>query len=396
MSPLERLWAIAQKERKLIIGLMSGTSADGVSAVVAEIKGCGLDTKFKLIRHNTYPYPRGVKEKLFAAFRGEASTPEICLLNFVIGELFAKAALAVIEEAGLSIHDVDLVASHGQTIWHQPALRELEGIRTRATLQIGEPAVIAERTGRPVVADFRVRDVAAGGQGAPISAYVDYILFRREEESVAVQNIGGIANVTYLPAGCGPDDVVAFDTGPGNMVIDALVRLVTKGEKEFDEEGAIAARGRVSKELLRRLMRHPFIRRRPPKTTGREEFGEHFALEVYRRGKALGLRDEDIIATVTAFTVEAIAYSYEHFLPGKVNEVILGGGGCFNKTLVAMLRERLQGVKVSSHEDYGIPAQAKEPLVIAILANEAICGNPNNLPSATGARSRVVMGKVVL
>jgi len=396
VKPLERLLSIARKAVRVIIGLMSGTSADGVSAVVAEIRGCGLDTKFRLIHHNTYPYPREVKERLFTAFRGEASTPEICLLNFVLGELFAQAALSVMEEAGMTRGDVDLVASHGQTVWHQPSLRELGGILVRATLQIGEPAVIAERTGLPVVADFRVRDVAAGGQGAPISAYVDYILFRRERENVAIQNIGGIANVTYIPAGCGPDDVVAFDTGPGNMVIDSLVRLVTGGRKEYDEGGAMAARGRVSSELLRWLMRHPFIRRRPPKTTGREEFGEHFALEVYRRGKVLGLSDEDIVATATAFTVEAIVYSYEHFLPGKVDEVILGGGGCFNKTLVKMLKERLQGVKVSFHEDYGIPAQAKEPLMIAILANEAICGNPNNLPSATGAKHRVTMGKIVV
>lgn len=289
-----------------------------------------------------------------------------------------------------------MIASHGQTVWHQPAMRELGGVRTRATLQLGEPAVIAERTGLPVVADFRVRDVAAGGQGAPISAYVDYILFRRERESVAVQNVGGIANVTYVPAGCGPDDVVAFDTGPGNMAIDSLVRLVTRGEKEYDEGGSIAARGRVSEELLRWLMRHPFLRRRPPKTTGREEFGDHFALEVYRRGKALGLRDEDIIATATAFTVESIVYSYERLLPGRVNEVIMGGGGCFNDTLVRMLREKLRGVKLSFHEDYGIPAQAKEPLVMAILANEAIGGIPNNLPSATGAKRRVVMGKILL
>lgn len=390
LAELERLRG---KEPRRVVGLMSGTSVDGVSLALADIWGSYKGLRWRLLAYKTYPYPRELREEIFRLFSPQGSSSEaVCLMNFVLGEFYGAAVNRFLEETGYR-GTVDLVASHGQTIWHIPAPRRVAGIETRATLQIGEPAVIAERTGLPVVADFRVRDVAAGGQGAPIIAYVDFVMFRSEERNVAVQNIGGIANVTYLPAGCEIDDVVAFDTGPGNMVIDGVVRRLTGGRLDYDVDGEMARRGRVHRGLLEWLLSHPYLDRRPPKTTGREEFGDHFVEEVLARARSLGLRPEDVVATVTEFTVESIARSYERFL-GPVDLVVLGGGGAKNRYLVERLRERL-GVEVRTHGDYGIPEQAKEPLGMAILGSESVMGVPNNVPGATGAVKRVVMGKFV-
>lgn len=396
MNPFEKLIEIHRKEEKLVIGLMSGTSADGVSAVVVKIRGSGINTKFKILAYNTYPYPESIRRRVFELFDpNTGKVDKICLMNYVLAELFADACFRIVEEAGLSMRDIDLIGSHGQTIYHMPDPVTVDSYRIRSTLQIVEPSVIAARTGVVTVADFRHKDVAVGGQGAPISAYVDYIIFRSEYVNRAIQNIGGIANVTYIPAQASIDDVMAFDTGPGNMIIDAIVSHITGGKMSFDADGKIAAKGRVNERLLSRLMEHEFIKRPPPKTTGREEFGVHYALKVYREGKRMGLSDEDIVATVTAFTALSIKYNYENYL-GKVDEVIVGGGGSYNKTLLKMLREYLYPAEVRVHEDYGIPAQAKEPLIIAILANETISGNYNNVTTATGAKRRVVMGKIVL
>jgi len=395
MNPMDRLMWLRKKDSRLIVGLMSGTSVDGVSLVLVRVWGCGLSTKFKIIAYRTYPYPPEIRTRIFELFDRERSDVEkICFMNFILGEFYADMINAFLDQAGFNPEDVDLIASHGQTIYHIPHLRELAGYRTRSTLQIGEPCVIAERTGLPVVADFRPRDIAAGGHGAPIIAYVDYIIFRSVEKSRAVQNIGGIANVTYLPKNCSVDDVVAFDTGPGNMIIDAVVRRMTNGALQYDVDGKIALKGKVSRELLDWLLRHPFIRKRPPKTTGREEFGEDFVERVMSKASELGLSFEDIVATVTAFTVESIVYNYRTFL-GEVDEVILGGGGAYNLAIVRGLRDKLK-IPILTHEDFGIPEQAKEPLGMALLANETIMGNPNNVPRATGARKRIVMGKIIL
>ncbi len=390
---MERIEALRRKEHRLIVGLMSGTSVDGVSLVLADISGSYTGLRWRLLAYETYPYPEELRREIFRLFDPETSSSEtVCLMNFVLGEFYGEAVNRFLREKGFEGR-ADLVASHGQTIYHIPRPRRVAGIETRATLQIGEPAVIAERTGLPVVADFRVRDVAAGGQGAPIIAYVDFIMFRSEELNVAVQNIGGIANVTYLPAGCGIDDVIAFDTGPGNMIIDGVVRRLTGGRLQYDVDGEMARRGRVDRRLLSWLLSHPYLSRPPPKTTGREEFGDRFVEEVLARASRLGLRPEDIVATVTEFTVESIALSYERFL-GPVDLVVLGGGGAKNRYLVERLRERL-GVELRTHEDYGVPEQAKEPLGMAILGNEAVMGVPSNVPGATGARKRVVLGKIV-
>jgi anhydro-N-acetylmuramic acid kinase len=265
----------------------------------------------------------------------------------------------------------------------------------RSTLQIGEPSVIAERTGLTTVADFRPRDVAAGGQGAPLVPYADYFLFHDARKNRAVQNIGGIANVTYLPAGGRPADTLAFDTGPGNMMIDRAASLATGARAPYDAGGRIAARGHVNQKLLAELMRHPYLRRRPPKSTGREMFGTPLTDRLHERARRAGIPPADLVATVTAFTAASIADAYRRFLPGAVDEVILCGGGSRNPTLVAALGERLAPARVLLTDDFGIDADAKEAVSFAILAWATIRGEANNVPSATGARRPVVLGKIV-
>jgi anhydro-N-acetylmuramic acid kinase len=374
---------------------MSGTSADAIDAALVEIYGSGAGTQVRLLRYIEAPYERKVREAIFRLFSSEATAEQVCRMNFLLGQLFAEAALEVIEAARVEVSDVDLIASHGQTIRHLPQPLEVAGRAVASTLQIAEPCVIAEKTGIATVADFRMRDIAAGGQGAPLVAFADFVLFRDAEKGRAVQNIGGIANVTVLPARAQVEDVFAFDTGPGNMIIDAVVREVTRGEKTFDEDGQIAEQGQVVPSLLGWLMSHPFLGKRPPKTTGREEFGVEFAREMM--GRAGNARPEDLVATATAFTAESIAESYRRFVFPRceVKEVILGGGGGYNPTLRQMLRERLSGFDLLSHEDFGLPGAAKEAVAFAILGNETMLGNPSNVPGATGARRPVVLGKIV-
>lgn len=386
---------VAEARFQHFVGLMSGTSADGVDAVVARIAGTGRDLRADLVAHRHRAFPRRLREEILQVCqRGRVA--EICQLNFVLGELFARAALGVIRQAGLTPRQITAIGSPGQTIQHRP------NARTPSTLQIGEPAVIAERTGITTVADFRVRDVAAGGQGAPLVAYADWALFTDAERPRIVQNLGGIANLTFLPPDAKLADVVAFDTGPGNMVIDAVVAALSGGKQTFDRDGRWAARGAVSEKLLAELMAHPFLRRRPPKTTGREEFGERFARTVRARARRLRLADADIVATVTAFTAASIAEAYRRFVLPKVNardrprlQIILGGGGAKNATLRRRLAERLGGGELLDHGHFGIPDAAKEALAFAILARETFRGRPANVPSATGARRPVVLGKIV-
>jgi anhydro-N-acetylmuramic acid kinase len=381
-----------------VVGLMSGTSADGVDAAVVELSGHAESTELGQVVFRRIPYTPVLREKVLALMLPETSrVDEICRMNFVLGEVFADAALQAIKAAGLETEDIDFVGSHGQTIYHIPGDETYCGITTRSTLQIGEPAVIAERTGVTTVADFRVRDVAAGGQGAPLVSYADYILLRDAEKSRVIQNIGGIGNLTFLPGGCSLDEVIAFDTGPGNMVIDAVVSIITGGRLEFDEDGKIAASGNVVRGLLDWALSHPFFRKAPPKTTGREEFGIHFAKDMVSQAQAEGIGDFDLVATVTALTAESIAMSYEEWvLPiCKLDQVIIGGGGSYNRTLLDMLSQRLPGIEVMVHEDLGISSDAKEAIAFAILANDAVAGCFTNVPRATGARRGVVLGKIV-
>ncbi len=374
---------------------MSGTSADGIDAVVAQIAGSGRRMRACVLAHAHQPFQPSLRRHiLHVCLHGRVG--EISELNFVLGELFAHAALAAIRAAKLKPGQIAAIGSHGQTIHHLP------NARPPSTLQIGEPAVIAERTGITTVADFRVRNLAAGGQGAPLVPYADWALFTDPRRPRIVQNIGGIGNLTFLPARAELGDVVAFDTGPGNMVIDAVVTALTRGRQGFDRDGRLAARGRVSEKLLAEVMAHSFLRRSPPKTTGREEFGEMFVSRLLASARRMRLRAEDTVATATAFTAESIADAYRRFVFPKLRpseqrglQIILGGGGAKNPTLRRMLTERIGAGELLTHEDFGIANGAKEALAFAILAHETLLGRPANVPSATGARRAVVLGKIV-
>ncbi len=384
---MDALTRYAAKATRTVIGLMSGTSADGIDAALCRISGTGETLRAETVAFRCYPFEPRFRRELMALFTPDAPVGEVCVMNVLLGRRFAEAALDLMRESGVG--EVDLIASHGQTICHLP--------EAGATLQIGEPAVIAELTGTMVAADFRPRDMAAGGQGAPLVPYADWVLFRHPEKTRAVQNIGGIANVTVLPAGGGLERVIAFDTGPGNMVIDGLAAALSGGAIAYDRDGEWAARGKVDEALLTELMQHPFLSRRPPKSTGREEFGAEFVTELLARGA--GRAAEDLLATATAFTAESIAAAYGEFVRpevGGIDEVILGGGGSYNLTLRRMLEERLTGIAVLAHEDFGINGEAKEALAFAILGNETVLGRPANVPSATGAKHGVVLGKIVL
>ncbi|MBI4008062.1 MAG: anhydro-N-acetylmuramic acid kinase, partial [Planctomycetes bacterium] len=289
------------------------------------------------------------------------------------------------------------------TIYHIPDIPPLIkgdlGGLSRSTLQIGEPCVIAQETGVTTVADFRTRDIAAGGHGAPLVPYADFVLFRSDTYNRAIQNIGGIANVTFLPSACNLKDLIAFDTGPGNVIIDRITEIVTNGKLKFDVDGKLATSGRINDALLDQLLSHPYFSKQPPKTTGREDFGIQFSDKLYSEAKqpaSGGLSDADILTTVTAFTARTIAESYKRFILSQyeITEVILSGGGSRNLFLVELLKGYLSPAKVRMVDEFGIPGNAKEAIAFAILANETISGNPNNVPSATGAREAVILGKI--
>lgn len=388
----DALHTLREKPSRRIIGLMSGTSADGVTAALTEIAGTGADATVRLLAHGTYPYPEGVRARLFSLFTPGASTVrDVCEMNFVIGGCFASAAIRLLQEHGLGPGDADMVGSHGQTVWHQPRAEPVAGVAATSTLQIGEPAVISKDTGLPVVADFRKADMAAGGQGAPLTPYLDYALHRHPTKSRVLQNIGGIANLTFIPASAAHEDVVAFDTGPGNMIMDAVAQRYLG--LSHDADGGLARSGSVHPGLLSVLLKHPYYGWAPPKTTGREEFGEQYASEVITYGEFLGLKPGDIAATVTALTAETIANAYKRYLPGPVDEVYVSGGGSRNPALMGMLRSRL-GAAVHDYSELGMPGEAKEAVLVALLANEHVMGTPANLPSATGAGKRVVLGSL--
>ncbi|MGH7801427.1 MAG: anhydro-N-acetylmuramic acid kinase [Thermodesulfobacteriota bacterium] len=389
---MNRLDRILKKQERLVVGLMSGTSMDGVDAALVRINGHGLNTKIELIHFICMTYESSLVESLENII-SKGPTRQISELNFLVGETFAKAALAVIKEAELSTSDIDLIGSHGQTIYHNPPSSK-KGVAS--TTQIGELDVIAERTGITTIGDFRTRDVAAGGEGAPLVPYVDYLLFHKSGKVSIAQNIGGIANATVVTEGI--DNVIAFDTGPGNILMDNLVSLATNGEKRFDQDGILASQGSVDKALLEKLLSNPFFTKFPPKSTGVEVFGKKKALELYSLVRENKISFTDMLATLLELTVETIAASYERFIfpKCKVNDVILSGGGSRNPVLAERLIKRVEDVEFSTSDDYGIPVEAKEAVAFAVLANELISGNCTNLPTVTGASRHVPLGKIVL
>jgi anhydro-N-acetylmuramic acid kinase len=375
-----------------LIGLMSGTSHDGIDAALVDISFARKRFQIQQRAFRSFPYSVPVRERLLQLSQGASvDAGEVAQVNVLLGELFAKAALKLCQAAKISLDSVAAIGSHGHTIYHRPRQRPGAG----STLQIGEPAVIAAQTGITTVADFRPADVAMGGEGAPLVPYVHYFLFHQPGRSVAVHNVGGIANLTYLPAKQDLDGVLAFDTGPGNMVIDGAVQAVSGGKKLYDKDGRLARAGTADTRLLSKLLRHPYFRRQPPKSTGREEFGEAYIQQFLE--KAVQLSAEDTVATATALTVESMARAYRNFVcpRGPLDEILLTGGGSLNSVLREQLAQALPEVQMRTLEEIGFESQALEALAFAVLAYATLHGMPSNVIGATGARSPVVLGKVV-
>lgn len=382
---------------RLAIGLMSGTSADGIDAVLVEIAGCGVATRVTQRAFLTMPFSDEARQRILRVAAGDfGGSEEICRMNFYLGELHADACEALCRQAGVAPGDIAFVGSHGQTVFHAPDAREYLGRPVRGTLQITEGSVIAERLGCPVVSDFRVRDMAAGGLGAPLVPYTEYLLYRDAARTVGLQNIGGIGNITILPKGCALGDVFAFDTGPGNMVMDALAARLTDGRARYDDGGRLAAGGAVHAGLLAWMLRDPYLQTPPPKTTGREVYGAAYVDALCAEASALGCSLADALATATRFTAECIRVGVERFCPQRPDRLIVGGGGSMNPTLMAHIADCLPGCEVLTNEQLGLDSAAKEAVAFAVLANETLYGLANNAPGATGAAHPVVMGKISL
>jgi anhydro-N-acetylmuramic acid kinase len=392
MKTKSQITELSQKSRMRVAGLMSGTSADGVDVAIVDID----KEKVSVLAFDTFPYPTELRRSILKLCSAQSgSVADVCHFNFVIGEVFAESVIKLCKKSGISLKTIDLIGSHGQTIYHNPKGTRFAKKIICSTLQIGEPSIIAQRTGITTVADFRPRDMAAGGQGAPLVPFADYFLFRDKHRNRAIQNIGGIANVTYLHAGREAKDIIAFDTGPGNMIIDGIVSILSKGKQKFDRGGKMAARGKVNKTILYDMLRHSYFRKCPPKSTGREEFGEQYCKFLYQRMKKKRIPAENILATVTAFTAGSIIGAYRKFLPAMPDEVILCGGGAHNETLIKMLRQRLGESIILLSDEYGINCDAKEAISFAILAYATIKGEASNVPIATGAKQPVILGKII-
>ena len=391
---------LLKKNKKYVIGLMSGTSVDGIDAAIVDITGHGLETEVDLIAFGTFPFPSGVPQRILALCQPDTGrVDDICEMNFYIGHLFAEAVKHILQKSGMHANDIALIGSHGQTIHHLPKDTNTDNNVSRypSTLQIGEPAVIAHETGIPTIADFRVADIAAGGQGAPLVSYPDYLLFRDSTKTVGLLNIGGIANLTVLPANGTFDSVCAADTGPGNMCIDAVVSEITEGAEHYDKDGRRAAQGKAHQTLIDEWLKHPFFHLPPPKTTGREMFGHTYATDCLTACRKRELSDNDCIATLTELTVQTIANYIAQFVTEQnpIDVLYVSGGGVHNQTIMRRLGEQLPNTAVESVDNSGISADAKEAIAFAILANETLHGNAGNLPSATGASVRKVLGKFV-
>jgi len=377
----------------LAIGIMSGTSADGIDVALVRISGNAAT----LVDLASFPFPARVRNAILQMGEGRAvTTREISQLNFLLGEEFAAAALAACRKFRVLPSRVAVIGSHGQTVFHQGLAAQFCGRRIASTLQIGEPSVIAARTGITTVGYFRPADMAAGGQGAPLVPFVDYLLYRHKRIGRAALNIGGIANVTAIPAGAAIEDLFAFDTGPGNMVIDALVRHFTGGRKAFDRNAGMAVRGHLLHGLLASLLRDIYFRKPPPKTAGREQYGEKYLLSLLEHPEARRARAEDLVQTATILTALSILDALNRFVLPRANiaELIISGGGSHNPLLMAQIEVGLRGVRVRASGELGVPEDAKEAFAFAVLAWQTLHRRPANVPGATGAKRAVVLGKV--
>src|SRR5580700_8782738 len=381
----------------LVMGMMSGTSADGIDVALAEVKGAPPRLRCKLLRHTSRRMSGILRTEVLRIAEGAACTAgEISQLNFRLGMAFAEAAVSACREFRVALSRVELIGSHGQTIFHQGTPVSFWGRSTASTLQIGEPSVIAAETRIPTVGDFRVADMAVGGQGAPLVPYADYLLYADENVGRVSLNLGGIGNLTVLPAGAKPGQVVAFDTGPGNMLMDALVWHFSRKKQRFDRGARLARLGQTNPKVLKELLRDPFLRLGPPKSTGREYYGRAYFEELLRLGKKFGSGPNDLIRTTTEFTVASVVDALKRFVlkKTKVQQLIVSGGGAKNPLIMAQLAAALTPMEVIPSSKVGVPVEAKEAYAFALLAYETWKRRTGNLPSATGAERAVVLGKV--
>jgi anhydro-N-acetylmuramic acid kinase len=384
------------KKSMTVAGVMSGTSADGIDVALVKISLSPDQPRLRLLAHHAVTYPKMLRRSVLAAMNArQTSTAELARLNWRLGIAYAEAVSAAVEKYPVKL---DLIACHGQTIYHQGQPAPYAGRSLACTWQLGEAALIAAETGVPVVSNFRAADMAAGGQGAPLVPLLDFVFFAHAKRARVLQNIGGIGNLTFIPAAAKPDQLLAFDTGPGNMVIDALTEQLF--HKRFDRNGSIAKRGRILSGVIERLLRDRYFTAPPPKSAGREQYGAEFAARFLKLCKEQGAKPEDTIATATAFTAETIAAAYQRFVQPRTNnagvDYILSGGGASNAALVDMLRKRLQplGCKVLRSDEAGLPSQAKEAVAFALLAWQTWHHLPGNVPSATGAHRPAILGEI--
>ena len=371
---------------------MSGTSLDGIDVAIIDITGSGFKAKINVLTSHSVPYPRQIREALLTVSNTSAQTGDISRLNFLLGELYAEALEETAERAQIPLSTIKLIGCHGQTIFHEGQGSQYLGKRVASTFQIGESSVISERTGIDVISNFRERDMAAGGKGAPLVPYLDYLLLRHRGRGRVAVNIGGIANLTAIPPNTSTDRVIAFDTGPGNMVIDQLVSRITSGGQSYDRDGAIAASGVLDPKLLAKLLRDKYFRAKPPKTAGREQYGAEFVSKLLDTE----LSSEDLIATATALTAESIALGVRNFVipEMRVDEVFVSGGGTHNPTLMRMLQKAMADIPVKESTEVGLDVDSKEAIAFAVMAYETAHQRPSNVPMATGAKRSVVLGKL--
>ncbi len=382
---------ILNKNKKLAIGLMSGTSMDGIDACLVEIEGNYIDTKIKVIDFLTLEYTKEEKKRILNLCNVNTSrVDEICYMNTYLGNKMGQAALSVCDKARIGIEEVDFISSHGQTIYHMPD--------ENSTFQIGELANIAAITNCITVGDFRPSDMAYGGQGAPLVPYVDFILFSSKDKGRILLNLGGIANITVLKKAGREDDVLAFDTGPANVLIDETVKIITSGEKSYDDGGEFALKGKVDELWLNEMiLNDKYLYKEPPKSTGREYYTKEFAEELYKQGAGRGLDKFDILATVTAFTAKSIQHQLQLFVLNKyqIDEIYVSGGGAHNQMIMSLLSQ-YTGVLVKDVSSLNFSGDAKEAIAFAILGNEFLSGRTNNISNSTGSDRKVIMGKLSL
>jgi anhydro-N-acetylmuramic acid kinase len=377
-----------------VVGLMSGTSGDGVDAALVDITGRGRSLKARTVAAHTLTYPRSLQQRILSA-SVSGTVAEVCHLNALLGEWFANAALQVIRQAKLQPNDVALIGSHGQTVHHLPHGIHAPGVGAiRSTLQIAEPAVIAERTGITTVANFRSRDIAAGGQGAPLTPAAHALLLKHARRARLVVNLGGISNVTYVPKGGHLSGVQAFDTGPANMVLDSLMVRVTDGRLLMDRDGKLALKGQVDSRLLGKLLAHPFLSKRPPKSTGRETFGPDLIEELIAIQQQRSLSIEDLLATCSMWTAKAVGTS-RRWISDEIDEVVVGGGGVRNRAIMSHLATVFAPVPVTTFEALGWDSKVFEAVAFALLAYQTVTGQWGNIPSVTGANHPVLLGTIV-